>query len=154
MADEVDRATIAVEPNIAAIGATSTTTMITKTPQQSIDDFWETFTSKKRGKALTVLPDNHLARTAAEKQPKGEIAGKAATADYETAAAKCRAKVAKIVKECRRTNQKYRDAHFDLENYKFCLMGLTDKGCSFSPRSVLRVGVRSNPYTLAATQYE
>jgi hypothetical protein len=41
--------------------------------------------------------------------------GTTAQASYEEAAAVCRAKVAKIVKECRRVNQKYRDPHFDLE---------------------------------------
>ncbi|KAL2159720.1 hypothetical protein VTH06DRAFT_2289, partial [Thermothelomyces fergusii] len=37
------------------------------------------------------------------------------TASYEEAAALCRAKVAQIVAECRRVNQKYRDLHFDLD---------------------------------------
>lgn len=41
--------------------------------------------------------------------------GTTAQASYEEAAAVCRAKVSKIVKECRRVNQKYRDPHFDLE---------------------------------------
>jgi hypothetical protein len=38
-----------------------------------------------------------------------------ATQGYEQAAAACRAKVEKIAAECRRTNQKYRDSHFDIE---------------------------------------
>lgn len=41
--------------------------------------------------------------------------GTTTQASYEEAAAVCRTKVAKIVKECRRVNQKYRDPHFDLE---------------------------------------
>src|SRR2546423_11163622 len=113
MTTEVDGAPLVAEANIAP--AVTSTTTVTKAPQQAIDDFWETFTSKKRGKALTILPDNYLARKAAETHPKGKITGKSATADYESAAAKCREKVAKTAKECRRVNQKYRDVHFDLE---------------------------------------
>lgn len=41
--------------------------------------------------------------------------GTNAQASFEEAAAICRAKVEKIVQECRRVNQKYRDPHFDLE---------------------------------------
>src|SRR5436853_3232072 len=101
MSTEADGAPVAAEVNVgpAVISMKST---VTKAPQQAIDDFWETFTSKKRGKALTILPDNYLARKAAENQPKGKITGKSATADYESAAEKCREKVAKIAKECRR----------------------------------------------------
>jgi len=55
--------------------------------------------------------------------------GQTTQASYDEAAAVCRAKVAKIVKECRRVNQKYRDPHFDLEldlklNRRDCLDGL------------------------------
>ncbi len=53
----------------------------------------------------------------------------------------CRAKVAKIVAECRRVNQKYRDPHFDLEadlklERRDCLNGLSnwrDTGKSREP---------------------
>ena|SRR2546430_13074255 len=144
MATEADGAApIIAEANIVPM-VTSTTTKVTKAPQQAIDDFWGTFTSKKRGKALTVLPDNYLAKKAAENNPKGKITGKSATANYESAAAKCREKVAKIAKECKRVNQKYRDAHFDLEDRKICLMGLTDTNASFVPQSIMRVGVCRN----------
>jgi hypothetical protein len=41
--------------------------------------------------------------------PKGVVRGENAVASYEEAANICKDKVAKIVKECRRVNQKYRD---------------------------------------------
>jgi Calpain family cysteine protease len=75
-------------------------------------------------------------------------------ASYEEAAAKCKAKVEKIVKECRRINQKYRDPHFDLEfdlklGRRDCLESLSNLKQSpsdappppspFNPKSVKRV---------------
>lgn len=84
-----------------------------KTPQQVIDEFWAKFTTKAPGKATTVIPSNKYAERAARQSHKH--AGTTTQASYEEAAAICKAKVAKIVKECRRVNQKYRDPHFDLE---------------------------------------
>ncbi|KAI1350961.1 hypothetical protein F5Y01DRAFT_284225 [Xylaria sp. FL0043] len=85
-----------------------------QTPQQAIDEFWTKFTTKAPGKATTVIPSNEYAERAARRSKKaGE--GTTTQASYDEAAAVCKAKVAKIVKECRRVNQKYRDPHFDLE---------------------------------------
>ncbi|KAI0431158.1 hypothetical protein F5Y09DRAFT_330569 [Xylaria sp. FL1042] len=85
-----------------------------QTPQQAIDEFWTKFTTKAPGKATTVIPSNEYAERAARRAKKaGE--GTTTQASYDEAAAVCKAKVAKIVKECRRVNQKYRDPHFDLE---------------------------------------
>lgn len=50
-----------------------------------------------------------------------------ASLSYEQAAAECRAKVAAIEEECKRLNQKYRDALFDLEASPYCLQGLTGR---------------------------
>ncbi|PNY27725.1 Calpain-1 catalytic subunit, partial [Tolypocladium capitatum] len=68
---------------------------------------------------------------------------------YAAAAATCRAKVTKIVKECRRVNKKYRDPHFDLESdlklgRRETLQGLANAagrppGSNFRPRSAKRV---------------
>ncbi|KAK4191545.1 putative calpain-1 catalytic subunit [Podospora australis] len=106
-------------------------------PQKTVDDFWDRFVTKNPGKgefslfsfilwrgtkcytkATTILPKNELAtklakRTAAKDLAGGEV--KTASASYEEAAALCRAKVQKIVAECRRVNVKYRDHHFDLD---------------------------------------
>ncbi|KAI1336482.1 cysteine proteinase [Xylariaceae sp. FL0016] len=82
-------------------------------PQQVIDNFWNKFTTKAPGKATTVIPHNEYVEKAARRTNKA--VGTTTQASYEEAAAVCRAKVEKIVKECRRVNQKYRDPHFDLE---------------------------------------
>ena len=51
-----------------------------------------------------------------------------AATSWEQAAAECRAKVAAIVVECKRLNQKYRDHGFDLETNPYCLRSLTGRG--------------------------
>ncbi|GAW25838.1 putative calpain family cysteine protease [Rosellinia necatrix] len=115
-------------------------------PQQIIDEFWAKFTTKAPGKATTVIPSNRYAERAARRSNKP--AGTTAQASYEEAAAICKAKVAKIVKECRRVNQKYRDPHFDLElDLKWgdhdTLNSLTniseDPPSTFHPKGVKRV---------------
>ncbi|EPE07696.1 calpain family cysteine protease [Ophiostoma piceae UAMH 11346] len=49
-----------------------------------------------------------------------------AAASYETAARQCQAAVARVVRECRRTNEKFTDQEFNLENdyRRNCLRGL------------------------------
>lgn len=47
-----------------------------------------------------------------------------AATSWEHAAAECRAKVAAIVEECKRLNQKYRDVVFDLDGNSDCLRSL------------------------------
>lgn len=121
-------------------------------PQKSIDEFWDKFTTKHPGKIFTILPDNLYAKRAAAHAPKGSIPGKSALASYEEAVQACKAKVAKIVKECRRLNQKYRDPHFDIEaDFKRsqafpelppdCLTSLDKEISEFQPMSVKRVEV-------------
>lgn len=62
-----------------------------------------------------IIPDNPYAAkpTTSTNQPSTTSVN--VQASYEEAAALCRAKVDKIVKECRRVNKKYRDPHFDIE---------------------------------------
>jgi hypothetical protein len=100
--------------------------------------------------ASTILPKNVYAKKAGEKARKGVIKGENAITSYDEAAKICKDKVEKIVKECRRVNQKYRDPHFDIEfdlkwGTKDCLTMLsgTSEGYSdgaFCPGSVKRVG--------------
>jgi hypothetical protein len=122
-------------------------------PQKGIDEFWDKFTTKHPGKIFTILPDNLYAKRAAAHAPKGAIPGQNAVASYKEAADACRAKVAKIVKECRRINQKYRDPHFDIElDFKRsqldpdipqdCLAALNEGKTEFQPMSVKRIEVR------------
>jgi hypothetical protein len=130
-------------------------------PQRSIDDFWDKFNTKHPGKIFTILPDNLYAKRAAAHAPKGSIPGVNALASYEQAVESCRNKVAKIVKECRRLNQKYRDPHFDIEaDFKRsqalpdtpadCLTGLDKEQSDFQPMSVKRVEVGQMNFMLYA----
>ncbi|KAF2117283.1 hypothetical protein BDV96DRAFT_490015 [Lophiotrema nucula] len=119
-------------------------------PQKSINEFWDKFTTKHPGKIFTILPDNLYAKRAAAHAPKGSIPGQNAVASYQEAADACKKKVEKIVKECRRLNQKYRDPHFDIEaDFKIhqmtpetlpdCLTALNEDETKFQPMSVKRV---------------
>ncbi|KIH90435.1 hypothetical protein SPBR_00014 [Sporothrix brasiliensis 5110] len=72
--------------------------------------------SKRPGKPTSIVPQKAYADKAAHRiATQSNNGGQSTTASYAEAAAQCRAKVAHIVKECRRINQKYRDPHFDLE---------------------------------------
>ncbi|KAF4959782.1 hypothetical protein FSARC_10607 [Fusarium sarcochroum] len=118
------------------------------TPQQVIDKFWKKFTTKNPGKATTVIPSNSYTDLAAKRG--NQVTTTSTQASYDSAAATCRAKVEKIVKECRRINKKYRDPHFDIEvdlkTYRNdCLQSLSNvegriPGEDMSPQSVKRVG--------------
>lgn len=133
-----------------------------QSPQDAIDEFWGKFNSKTPGRASTILPKNKTVTKAGESVPKGVIKGENAVASYEEAAQICKDKVAKIVRECRRVNQKYRDPHFDIEfdlkwGRKDCLTMLGDTidvDSGFRPGSVKRVGdIFDNPkfYVSGAT---
>lgn len=80
--------------------------------------------------ATSIIPQNEYAERAAKRASRKALGpAKTTQQSYEEAAAKCRHKVAQIVKECRRVNQKYRDPHFDLEidlklNRRDCLDSL------------------------------
>lgn len=86
------------------------------------------------GIVTTILPKNVLAERLAKRSAAKDLAGgrsRTASTSYEEAAALCRAKVDKIVAECRRVNQKYRDTHFDLEydlrtGHRYCLESLSN----------------------------
>lgn len=62
-----------------------------------------------------------------------------ASTSWEQAAQQCRAKVAAIVEECERLNQKYRDAIFDLEANDYCLKSLNGSYPGVSAGLVLLV---------------
>lgn len=81
--------------------------------------------------ATSIIPQQNDFSERAAKRASAKCLGPAKTTQqsYEDAAAQCRHKVAQIVKECRRVNQKYRDPHFDLEidlklNRRDCLDSL------------------------------
>ena len=58
-----------------------------------------------------------------------------AATSWDQAAGECRAKVAAIVDECKRLNQKYRDPVFDLEATPYCLQSLSGR----FPKAVDRI---------------
>ncbi|KAH8687438.1 hypothetical protein BGZ60DRAFT_363165 [Tricladium varicosporioides] len=120
-------------------------------PQDAIDEFWAKFNSKTPGRATSILPPNKFTKKAGETAPKGVVKGQNAVSSYEEAAKTCKEKVEKIVKECRRVNQKYVDNHFNIEfdlkwGKRDTLMMLTDTSENADsyfdppPGSVKRVG--------------
>lgn len=78
-------------------------------PQQVINQIWREFGAKKSTKALSILPFTNVP------QPTGlERDNEVLSAGFQRAAAECKRKVEKIIKECRRVNMRYRDPGFDL----------------------------------------
>ncbi|KAJ3784855.1 hypothetical protein GGU10DRAFT_376341 [Lentinula aff. detonsa] len=71
-----------------------------------------------------------------------EKAGLLVTAELDKALEECKAKVARISKDCRMMNRKHRDTEFDLENDReCCLHGLLGQGSTinYTPSDVQRV---------------
>jgi hypothetical protein len=60
-----------------------------------------------------------------QSMPQGDVEGRSIAASYEQAVKDCEAKVAAIVAECRRNNQKYTDPHFNLDDFDYCLTSLS-----------------------------
>lgn len=90
--------------------------------------------------ATYIIPQTEQAERAVRRaSAKSKAPAKTTEQSYEAAADQCRRKVAQIVSECRRVNQRYRDPHFDLEfdlrlNHRNCLDSLDnvhDDGCHF-----------------------
>jgi hypothetical protein len=90
---------------------------------------WDRFLAVQPKRAKRV---SRAARKVAEE--KAEVAASSSTeglkveenaaTSWEQAAAECRAKVAAIVEECKRLNQKYRDAIFNPESNQYCFQSL------------------------------
>ena len=117
-----------------------------QTPQGTVNIFWNRMTPLFPGKVFTILPDNPYARKKAAKTPHGTVSGQRAAKSYEEARNECEKDVNRIIKECRRLNQKYRDLHFDIEwdlksSQRNCLDGLSNPGDSMKPKGVKRLTV-------------
>ncbi|KAL4895374.1 hypothetical protein BDV59DRAFT_173792 [Aspergillus ambiguus] len=115
-----------------------------QTPQETLRQFWDQFTTKFPGKVYTVLPDNPYARSKASRIPKGVVRAQDAGKSYEQASGECKRAVERIAKECRRLNQKYTDPHFDIEvdlksGRRDYLDGLKKRTLEMLPRGVKRV---------------
>lgn len=100
-----------------------------KTPQAGINDFWSKFATKKPSKVTSIFPRLLYASILPEHpDPRGVASARNAADSYKAAAQACREKVAKIVRECHRTNEKFTDGDFDIESdfdgRRNCLNGL------------------------------
>jgi hypothetical protein len=117
-------------------------------PQKTIDGFWKNFMTKQPGKVFRVLPEDLYAKRAAANAPKDPVSAHRTAASYDAAVVSCRAKVDKIIRECRKLNIKYTDPHFDIEldlkcGDRDCLNGLIRQEFvdERRPRAVKRVSV-------------
>lgn len=104
----------------------SSDSQVTNAPQEAINEFWEGLITKKPAKVTTIFPSSLYTNLLPPPRKPGTSTGKNAAESYEAAAAECRARVKRIVRECNRTNEKFTDADFDIEYVydKNCLQGL------------------------------
>lgn len=117
-------------------------------PQEGVNRFWSRFYAKYPGKVFNILPENPYAQKIATSS-KDVAQAQRAVRSYEQAKEECIRDVKRIIRECRRINQKYRDPHFDIEsdlkkNKRYCLEGLKPPPSSeeYFPKAVKRVTVR------------
>ena len=102
------------------------------------------------GKVVKILPRGPYARKEATTAAPAADSGQATARSYEDARAACEKHVSRIIKECRRLNQKSRDLDFDLEwdlktQTRDCLDGVGGLGrhsADRQPQGVRRVMVR------------
>lgn len=109
------------------VTSASATSQSRTSPQESLNKFWDSLITKSPGKIFRVFPQSLYSNLLPEQiTPQGLASKKGAAASYEDAAQKCRHDVARIVKECHRTNEKFTDPDFDIENdgKENCLNGL------------------------------
>ncbi|KAF4851997.1 Calpain-type cysteine protease ADL1 [Colletotrichum siamense] len=103
-----------------------------KAPQAVLSDFWASFHSKHQGKVTSIFPRAlYASLLPTDPSPRdGASSSLNAARSYEAAAADCRAKVKRIVRECERTNEKFTDPDFDIEHdpESNCLNGLVRDG--------------------------
>ncbi|KAF1814754.1 cysteine proteinase, partial [Eremomyces bilateralis CBS 781.70] len=86
-------------------------------PQEAITLFWSRFLSQTPSTAHCIFPPTLYADLLPpETSPYGASSSRNAVESYEEAAAACRARVRSIVRECERTNEKFTDAEFDIED--------------------------------------
>jgi hypothetical protein len=102
---------------------------VAKDPQTTLEEFWEGLVTKKTGKVTNIFPPSLYSNLLPPQKPKDPAKGINAAESYEAAAEECRARVKRIVRECHRTNQKFTDPEFDIEDdlgHGDCLKGLMD----------------------------
>ncbi|KAF2149727.1 cysteine proteinase [Myriangium duriaei CBS 260.36] len=113
--------------------------------QESVDAFWNAYTTKYPGLVSRILPEDVFAKSKTQRKPGRTTAhGQGALKSYEEAKKECTSAVRQISKECRRVNMRYRDLHFDLDlDLKFgtrrCLDGIEGNDDYMSPENVKRI---------------
>ncbi|KAJ4312535.1 hypothetical protein N0V94_007392 [Neodidymelliopsis sp. IMI 364377] len=94
-------------------------------PQSVVNEFWENLITKKPAKVTKIFPSSLYANLLPPRRKPGVVRGRNAAQSYEVAARECRARVKRIVQECERTNEKFTDPEFDIEDRpENCLAGL------------------------------
>jgi Calpain family cysteine protease len=88
-----------------------------KSPQASILSFWSKFLEKNPSRVNAIFPPSlyedllpRISSTTGSQQSRNTAES------YDKAVRECKDRVAKIVRECHRTNEKFVDADFDLED--------------------------------------
>lgn len=104
-----------------------------KSPQAELNNFWAKFSTKKPSKVTSIFPRLLYASLLPEHpDPRGISSARNAAESYEAVAQECRDKVARIKRECYRTNEKFTDSDFDIESdfdgLENCLNGLEYNG--------------------------
>jgi hypothetical protein len=106
----------------------SSNSQIANHPQQALNEFWETLVAKSPSRVTRILPSSLDGNLPPRPSQPGTWKGRNAAESYKAAAAECRADVRRIVQECRRTNEKFTDPEFDINDLpdkaKNCLYGL------------------------------
>lgn len=116
-------------------------------PQAKMKKFWTNFDPEYTGKVTRILPDRITDKDLSAVALIGETAHKAVKS-YEHAKEACIRDVKRIIKECRASNQKYTDSHWDIERdlkvtrSRDCLDGLiVDDGDKELPADAKRIPV-------------
>jgi hypothetical protein len=74
-------------------------TRVENAPQEAINEFWEGQITRKPAKVTKIFPPSLYANLLPSKHQTSTPAGKNAAESYEAAAAQCRARVKRIVRE-------------------------------------------------------
>ncbi|KAG0647477.1 Stomach-specific M-type calpain [Hyphodiscus hymeniophilus] len=111
-------------------------------PQETIDKIWSRFSASRFSKATKVLSfTKHTlidpSKVPTTSPPPNNLL---VSEDFERAVQECRAKVKKLIKECRRVNMRYRDPTFDIDwdlkwEKGYCLNGLAESKFEISGRA-------------------
>ncbi|KAI9867798.1 MAG: hypothetical protein M1813_007620 [Trichoglossum hirsutum] len=113
-----------------------------KYPQQVLEAFWDDFITKTPGKVTSIFPHSLYANLLPPEYLKHTAVNRNAADGYKAAAEECRKKVRRIADECRRTNEKFTDPDFDIEEdfgCGDCLHGLPPSDESDSEGSIISV---------------